>query len=347
MARRWYGRDRGLTTRITLTLFGLGLLYVIFIAALIAAGVGAVMVLVIAAVFAAVQLLFGDKLALRSMGARVTEPAEAPELHEMIERLCQLADLPKPKVAVAETELPERVRRGAQPQERDGLRHHRPDAAPDPRPARGRHRPRAVAHRQPGRRRDDRRGIPRDGRRPARAHRRLQRRWAAAGRRTGRRSSWSSCSSRCSSTCSRSCCCAPCRATASSRPTAAPPSSPARRPSSRRRSPRSAARSTACPTRDLRAAEGMNAFFIIPAVAKGFSLSSLVSTHPPVEKRIERLMAMQATLDATPAVAALEALRRGPARRPARAAHAQPRRPRRPVRDRVGRPDAGGRAWAS
>ena len=54
------------------------------------------------------------------------------------------------------------------------------------------------------------------------------------------------------------------------------------------------------PTKDLRAAEGMNAFFIIPAVAKGFSLSSIVSTHPPVEKRIERLMAMQATLDASP-----------------------------------------------
>jgi heat shock protein HtpX len=55
------------------------------------------------------------------------------------------------------------------------------------------------------------------------------------------------------------------------------------------------------PTRDLRAAEGMNAFFIMPAVAKGFSLSSIVSTHPPVEKRIERLLAMQAQIDASPA----------------------------------------------
>jgi heat shock protein HtpX len=59
------------------------------------------------------------------------------------------------------------------------------------------------------------------------------------------------------------------------------------------------------PTRDLRAAEGMNAFFIVPAVARGFSLSSLVSTHPPVEKRIERLMAMQAAMDATPTSATL------------------------------------------
>jgi heat shock protein HtpX len=54
------------------------------------------------------------------------------------------------------------------------------------------------------------------------------------------------------------------------------------------------------PTRDLRAAEGMNAFLILPAVSRGFSLSSLVSTHPPVEKRIARLMAMQAQMDATP-----------------------------------------------
>ena len=60
---------------------------------------------------------------------------------------------------------------------------------------------------------------------------------------------------------------------------------------------------TKIPTRDLRAAEGMNAFFIMPAVARGFSLSSLVSTHPPTEKRIERLMAMQATLDASPGAA--------------------------------------------
>jgi heat shock protein HtpX len=57
------------------------------------------------------------------------------------------------------------------------------------------------------------------------------------------------------------------------------------------------------PTQDLRAAEGMNAFFIMPAVSRGFSLSSIVATHPPAEKRIERLMAMQAQIDASPAAA--------------------------------------------
>ncbi len=106
MAQRWYGRDRGLTTRIGLTLFGLGLIYVIFISALIAAGVSVVLVAVIAGGFLLAQLFLSDKLALRAMGARVTEPHEAPELHAMIERLCQLADLPKPKVAVADNDIP-------------------------------------------------------------------------------------------------------------------------------------------------------------------------------------------------------------------------------------------------
>jgi heat shock protein HtpX len=57
------------------------------------------------------------------------------------------------------------------------------------------------------------------------------------------------------------------------------------------------------PTRDLRAAEGLNAFFIVPAVARGFSLSSLFHTHPPVEKRIERLLALQAQMEGAPLAA--------------------------------------------
>jgi heat shock protein HtpX len=106
VARRWYGRDRGLTARMTLTMLGLGLIYVVFIAVLIAAGVGAVAVLVIAGVFALVQILFGDRIALASMSAKVTTPEEAPALHAMVERLCQLSDTPKPRVAVARTDLP-------------------------------------------------------------------------------------------------------------------------------------------------------------------------------------------------------------------------------------------------
>jgi heat shock protein HtpX len=57
------------------------------------------------------------------------------------------------------------------------------------------------------------------------------------------------------------------------------------------------------PTRDLRAAEGLNAFFIVPAVARGFSLSSIFHTHPPTELRIERLLAMQAEMEGAPRAA--------------------------------------------
>ncbi len=116
MARQgWYGRDGGLTARMGLTLFGLGLIYVVFIGVLIAAGVGAVLVLLVAAGFALVQIFFGDKIALASMRARVTEPQEAPELHGMIERLCQLADLPKPRDRDRGQRDPQRLRRRAQP----------------------------------------------------------------------------------------------------------------------------------------------------------------------------------------------------------------------------------------
>ena len=111
--RKWYGRDRGLTTRMGLTIFGLGLVYVLFIGAMIAAGVGAITILVIAGGFAVAQLLFGDKIALASMRAKVTTPEEQPELHAMIERLCQLADIPKPRDRGVGDGHAQRVRRRA------------------------------------------------------------------------------------------------------------------------------------------------------------------------------------------------------------------------------------------
>ena len=69
----------------------------------------------IAGGLAAVQLFGGDKLALRAMGGREVTPAEAPELHAMIERLCMQADLPKPKVAVADTAMPNAFALGRSP----------------------------------------------------------------------------------------------------------------------------------------------------------------------------------------------------------------------------------------
>jgi heat shock protein HtpX len=89
-----------------LTMFLLGLVYVAFMGVLFASGAGAITIVFFAAVLFAVQYFASDKLALRAMGAREVTPAEAPELHAMIERLCVQADLPKPRLAVSDTQMP-------------------------------------------------------------------------------------------------------------------------------------------------------------------------------------------------------------------------------------------------
>ena len=101
-----FGKDTGLQIRMTFVFFLLGLLYVGLVVALLYSGASGVTVAIIAGCLAAVQLFGGDKLALRAMGGREVTPAEAPELHAMIDRLCVQADLPKPKVAVADNKMP-------------------------------------------------------------------------------------------------------------------------------------------------------------------------------------------------------------------------------------------------
>jgi heat shock protein HtpX len=88
------------------TMFLLGLLYVALVGALLAAGTGIVLMVVILAALSFAQLFFADKLGLAAMGAKEVSPEEAPGLHAMIERLCIQADLPKPKIAVADTHVP-------------------------------------------------------------------------------------------------------------------------------------------------------------------------------------------------------------------------------------------------
>ncbi|MEA2213733.1 MAG: heat shock protein HtpX [Solirubrobacteraceae bacterium] len=114
-APRTFGRDRGLQTRMLLTLFLLGLVYAVLVAVLVAAGAGAVTVAVIAAVLFLVQYFTSDKIALLSMGAREVTPEEAPELHATIERLCIQANLPKPRVAIADTPMPNAFAVGRSP----------------------------------------------------------------------------------------------------------------------------------------------------------------------------------------------------------------------------------------
>jgi heat shock protein HtpX len=97
------------------TAFLLGLVYLVLIAVLIAAGAGAITVAVIAGVLFLVQYFSADKLALRSMGAQEVSPEDAPDLHATIERLCIQANLPKPRVAIADTPMPNAFAVGRSP----------------------------------------------------------------------------------------------------------------------------------------------------------------------------------------------------------------------------------------
>ena len=116
MKRRAYGRDAGLTVRMLLTSGLLGLLYVLFAVVLFQfTGVGWLGMLVIIAALAFFQYFTSDKLALAAAGAKVVERDQAPELHDMVERLCALADLPKPKIAIVDTDVPNAFATGRSP----------------------------------------------------------------------------------------------------------------------------------------------------------------------------------------------------------------------------------------
>src|SRR5437763_15543363 len=113
--RTVFPRDSGLQFRLLLTLVLLGLLDAGFVAILFAAGAGVGIMVVVIAALALGQLFVSDKLALASMGAKEVSPQEAPGLHAMIERLCIQADLPKPRVAVADSEVPNAFAMGRSP----------------------------------------------------------------------------------------------------------------------------------------------------------------------------------------------------------------------------------------
>jgi heat shock protein HtpX len=116
MKRRSYGRDAGLTMRMIVTSGLLGLLYVVFAVVLFnVLNVGLVPMLVIVVGMAFFQYYTSDKLALAAAGAKVVSREEAPQLHDMVERLCGMADLPKPKGAVMDTPVPNAFATGRSP----------------------------------------------------------------------------------------------------------------------------------------------------------------------------------------------------------------------------------------
>jgi heat shock protein HtpX len=116
MKRRAFGRDAGLSARLLLTTFLLGALYVVFAVVLIQVlNVGLVPMLLIVVGLAVFQYYTSDKLALAASGAKVVEPEQAPELHAMVDRLCAMSDLPKPRVAVIPTDVPNAFATGRSP----------------------------------------------------------------------------------------------------------------------------------------------------------------------------------------------------------------------------------------
>jgi len=286
-------------------MFLLGLLYVGFISALIAAGVGAVAIVVIAGLFAVGQLFFSDKLALASMGAKEVTPEQAPELHEAIDRLCQLANLPKPKVAVAETDIPNAFATGRSQKASAvcvtrGLMQHLDRAELEGVLA---HELSHIANRDV-------------------VVMTVASFLATVAGLIIRMSAWGSFGRSRDNTVavffavllvsivvyalsylllralSRY------REYAADRGAAIMTGAPAQLAAALGKISGDIAR---IPSRDLRTVEGLNAFFIIPAHAKGFSLSSLFATHPPTEERIRRLLEMQAEIDARPMLTSLDA----------------------------------------
>ena len=116
-ARTRYAPDRGLTVRMTATMFLLGLVFVAFIAAIIgigtAYGASSTAIVFFAVIlgggFAIGSLFYSDKIALATAGAHEVSPTDSPEaarLHGIVDRLCALADMPKPRVAIADTDMP-------------------------------------------------------------------------------------------------------------------------------------------------------------------------------------------------------------------------------------------------
>src|SRR6266508_1617229 len=106
MARTRFPADLGLSSRMLLTMFLLGLLYVVFVGVLISLVGNWVLVVLIAGGFLFFQYFFSDRIALYAMRGREVSPQQAPELHQMIDRLCALADMPKPRVAISDSDLP-------------------------------------------------------------------------------------------------------------------------------------------------------------------------------------------------------------------------------------------------
>jgi heat shock protein HtpX len=298
MARNRFLSDAGLSARMLLTMFLIGLLFVVFVAVLLALDVNSILVVLLAGGFLVAQFLFSDRIALASMRAREVGPAELPELHALVDRLCAMADLPKPRVAIADVDIPNAFATGRSPSRAvlcvtSGLLRRLSEPELEAVLA---HELSHVAHRDVavmtvasflgvlagfivrfglysglgGRGRDSREsGVPvvlvivlasavvyALSFLLIRALSRYRELSADRG-----------------------------AAVVTGRPSVLAAALV-----------KVSGEMSRIPTRDLRAAEPLNAFFFVPALARGFSLSSLFATHPSLERRLDQLARMEAEL---------------------------------------------------
>jgi heat shock protein HtpX len=116
MRRKSFGRDFGLSSRMFLTMFLLGALYVVFFVVMVQVfQLGIVPMVLLLGALAFFQYFTSDKIALAASGAKVVTPEQEPELHAMIDRLCAMSDLPKPRVALIPTDVPNAFATGRSP----------------------------------------------------------------------------------------------------------------------------------------------------------------------------------------------------------------------------------------
>lgn len=106
MTREWQKRDGGLTARMIFCFFILALLYAVFIGVLAYVGVGFIPIMIVASAMIVAQWYFSDKIVLWSSGAKVVSSDQFPKLHELIERIVARTNMPKPKIAVINTKMP-------------------------------------------------------------------------------------------------------------------------------------------------------------------------------------------------------------------------------------------------
>ncbi len=301
MARTRFPADRGLGARMVLTMFLLGVLYVVFIGVLTALGTSFIIVLLIVGGLLFAQYAFSDRIALFAMNAHEVSADEAPVLHGTVDRLCALADMGKPRIAIADTDLPNAFATGRDPDHAvvavtTGLLRR---LEPPQLEAVLAHELSHVAHR------DvmvmtiaSFLGIAAG----------LLTRFAfysglfggVGGRRRGGQSGPPvvlvvlvvsvlvyAVSFLLTRALSRY------RELSADRAAAVLTGRPSTLAAALVKISSEMGR---IPTRDLRSAEPLNAFFFAPAMAPGFSISSLFSTHPPLERRLEQLATMEADL---------------------------------------------------